>query len=746
MIAIRDSRTAVPVCSHHAVQFYESDAFLEEIVGKFLADGFAAGESAVVIATAARRDAFAERLRAEGLNVAAMPVTFLDARETLATFMVAGLPDAALFALNAGGIIERRGGGGPVRVYGEMVNLLWQDGEIEAAIRLEKLWNDLAEHQSFFLLCAYPMRNFYKEGDGPLLERICRAHNVAVAAESFSLIAGNPDREREIILLQQRATSLEREIAQRQELERALRDALAGQRRAEKDLKDFFEHATLALHRVGPDGTILWANQAELELLGYAADDYIGRNITEFHADAPVIGDILDRLFANEQIRDYEARLKARDGSIKYVSINSNVLFEDGKFIHTRCFTRDITDRKRLEEQNAFLLEATTILNGSLDYESRLRALADLVVPRFADWCAVDIANEDGTCRRVAQSQRTPPDLALELSGQLLADAGPIARVLHSGVPRLIANASEGQDLSTNSEDEMVLQGGSLMMIPMKVGDRVLGVTTMVMMRSGRRYSDRDLPAAVELAHRAAIAIENARLYGVAQEANRAKDEFLATLSHELRTPLTAILGWAQLLTMGGLDPAAARAALETIESSAQTQASLIDDMLDLSRIVTGKFSLRQGLVDIRSAAEGAVQTLELAAKAKGIRLALSAGDELMIVGDSTRLQQIIWNLLSNAVKFSKAGDTVSVSVERIERSARVIVQDSGHGISPDFLPHVFEPFRQADGATTRLYGGLGLGLAIVKYLVELHGGTVAAYSDGPGTGARFTVVLPLAP
>ena len=747
MTVFTDSRKALSAASHHAVQFYENDAYLHEIVGKFLADGLAAGESAVIIATPARCEALSDRLMAEGLNTEELPVTFLDAREMLATFMAAGVPDAHRFSSSVGGVIERLGASGPVRAYGEMVDLLWRDGEMEAAIRVEELWNDLAQKHTFSLLCAYPMGNFYKETDGPLLERICRTHHVSVPAESFTRGADNAGRERQIVLLQQRAALLEKEIAQRKELENALRDALAGRRRAELELKDFFENATMALHRVGPDGTILWANEAELQLLGYAAEDYIGRNITEFHADVPVISDILQRLSANEEIRDYEASLKARDGSIRHVSINSNVLFEDGKFIHTRCFTRDITDRKRLEEQNAFLLEATTILIGSLDYETRLRDLANLVVPRIADWCAVDIAQDDGTYRRIAQSEGTPSDFALALSNQLRTDGGPISDLLRSGEPRLIVAASEGAGGSlADSEERGVLPGGSLMIIPMRVGDRVLGAMTLVMMGSGRCYSDRDLPTAVELARRAAIAIENARLYGVAQQANRAKDEFLATLSHELRTPLTAILGWAQLLTLGGLDPSATRVAVETIESSARTQATLIDDMLDLSRIVTGKFALRQELVDVRSAAEGAVQTVGLAAKAKGIRLDLSVSDGLSIVGDSTRLQQIIWNLLSNAVKFSRAGDTVTVSVERTEGKARIVVRDTGRGISPAFLTHVFEPFRQADGATTRMYGGLGLGLAIVKYLAELHGGTVTANSDGEGTGATFTVLLPLAP
>jgi PAS domain S-box-containing protein len=746
MTVFPGARRAISERSHHAVQFYENDAYLHEIVGRFLSEGIMAGQSAVVIATPEHRRAFAERLSVGGMNVEELPIDFLDARETLSKFMVDGLPDSGRFASSVGVVVQRLASRGAVRAYGEMVDLLWRDGQTEAALRLEELWNDLAQQHRFALLCAYSIGNFYRESDAALLERICDVHDSAAPAESFTALSADDGRERQVVLLQQRAAMLEAEIEQREELEKALREALAGRRRAERELKDFLDNATVPLHRVGPDGTILWANEAELELVGYPAEDYIGRNITEFHADAPVIADILQRLSAKEEIRDFEARLRAKDGSIKHVSISSSVLFEDGKFIHTRCFTRDITDRKRLEEQNAFLLEATTILIRTLDYETRLCDLADLVVPRIADWCAVDVAQDDGTFRRirVAQSEAISSEAAVVLSSRLQPDGAHLAGVMRRGAPSLIVDpfttAGPSDDAGT-----VPLPGASMIIVPMKIGDRVLGSMTMVMTGSGRRYSDRDLPTAIELVRRAAVAVENARLYGVAQQANRAKDEFLATLSHELRTPLTAILGWAQLLTLGTLDSEATRTALETIENSARTQATLVDDMLDLSRIVTGKFTLRHELVDAGSVAEGAVQTLGLAARARGIRIDLSVSAGLSISGDATRLQQIIWNLLSNAVKFSKSGDTVSLSVDRAGENARIVVRDSGRGISSEFLPHVFEPFRQADGATTRTHGGLGLGLAIVKYLVELHGGTVSAASEGVGRGATFTVLLPLA-
>jgi signal transduction histidine kinase len=232
-----------------------------------------------------------------------------------------------------------------------------------------------------------------------------------------------------------------------------------------------------------------------------------------------------------------------------------------------------------------------------------------------------------------------------------------------------------------------------------------------------------------------------------AQAANRAKDEFLATLSHELRTPLNAILGWSRLLASGHLDGATARRAVEIIERNTRLQAQLIEDLLDISRIVTGKLRLDFRTVDVRTIAEGAIEAVRTTAEGRGIVLEcdLAAADELILC-DPGRMQQVVWNLLSNAIKFTPPSGRVNVRVWRDDGLVTVQVSDTGAGIQPDFLPHVFDRFRQQDPATTRKYGGLGLGLSIVRHLVELHGGTVTASSEGEGRGATFTVTVPVAP
>ena len=230
-----------------------------------------------------------------------------------------------------------------------------------------------------------------------------------------------------------------------------------------------------------------------------------------------------------------------------------------------------------------------------------------------------------------------------------------------------------------------------------------------------------------------------------AERANRIKDEFLAVLSHELRSPLNPILGWSQLLIGGKLNPDKTAKAYETIERNARLQSQLIEDLLDVSRILQGKLSLTVAPVNVETIILSALETVQLAAEAKQIQIETILNPDVgQVVGDNSRLQQIVWNLLSNAVKFTPEGGRVEVKLAQIEDQVQIQVTDTGKGIIPDFLPYVFEHFRQEDGATTRKFGGLGLGLAIVRQLVELHGGTVFAESSGEGQGATFTVRLPL--
>jgi len=351
--------TAAPSLDH-TVQFYDDEQRLFDAAGRFLAGGIEAGQAIVVIATASHRDGLVRSLAAHGIDVdgrrCAGQITLLDANEVLATFMDGELPDDRRFATSVGGIIDRTlasSGRASVRAYGEMVDVLWRGGRSEAAIRVEELWNDLVAARPVALLCAYAMGPFYRESTDRDVHAVCSRHADVLVAESPAAAAqphpaGDPEAE----------------LDHRRRLEAALRVALAARRRAEQtvrereeELRDFIENGAEGLHWVGADGTILWANQAELEMLGYTREEYLGRHIAEFHVDRPAIEDLLARLARNETIRNYEARLLAKDGSIRHVLISSNVLWRDGAFQHTRCFTRDITSRRLAEQDRARALQ-----------------------------------------------------------------------------------------------------------------------------------------------------------------------------------------------------------------------------------------------------------------------------------------------------------------------------------------------------------------------------------------------------
>ncbi|HWS88583.1 MAG TPA: ATP-binding protein [Pyrinomonadaceae bacterium] len=467
----------------HFVQFYESDDFLLGSLGGYVGEGLAGGDACVVVATEERRASLDAYLRRRGQDPRSARLRgqfiSLDAAETLSRLMVGRSPEPSRFREVVGQLVERAGAGERrVRVFGEMVALLWAEGNRDAALRLEGLWNGLQKRRAFRLFCAYPITHFGTDPqDGPL-GHVCSEHTRVIPAESYTTLPAGGERERAIVELQRKALALEAEIAVRREAERALRA-----------LKERLE--------------------------------------------------------------------------------------------------REAEERQRL-----------------LVSERRARAEAE--------------------------------------------------------------------------------------------------------------------------------------------EANRLKDEFLATVSHELRTPLTAIVGWAHMLRHNGLDEATARRGLETIERNAQAQAQLVEDILDVSRVIAGKLRLSIVPVDLSAVLAAAIDSVQLAAESKGIRLEVTLDAAARRVsGDAGRLQQVVWNLLSNAIKFTDAGGSVYVRLRQAGRDVEVVVSDDGCGIEADFLPYIFERFRQADATTTRRHGGLGLGLAIVRHLVELHGGTVKAESGGAGKGSTFTIRLP---
>jgi signal transduction histidine kinase/CheY-like chemotaxis protein len=437
--------------------------------------------------------------------------------------------------------------------------------------------------------------------------------------------------------------------------------------------------------------------------------------------------------------------------------------------IGLQAFGFDISELKEaqiaLEEahrRDSLLAEISAILAGNLDYQATLKNIVTMAVPRIADWCAVRI-NAEPPIHIVSDAASTEKYRNLFLSYAPDDRIGP-RKVMRTGEAEFLPDeAAMEQAAAPNPRYfEATRQFGfkSYICVPLRGRDEIMGALSFAMTDSGRRYTRADLVLAQNLAGRAAVAIENARLFEArraliesehaarteAEEASRLKDEFLANLSHELRAPLTAIVDWNNLLQRTGADDRDALAhGLSAIDRNIKLQLQLIDDLLDMSRIVAGKLRLDVQTVDLREVVRSAVAAVQPAADAKGVTVHCIL-DPLAgpMRGDVNRLQQIVWNLLSNAVKFTPKGGRVQVSLARVNSHVEIAVADTGQGIEPEFLPYVFERFRQADASTTRRHSGLGLGLAIVKHLTELHGGSVTAQSPGRNMGAAFIVELPL--
>jgi PAS domain S-box-containing protein len=922
----------------HIVQFCEEDDFLCDLVADYLAAGIDAGEPAVVFATEQHRDVLRGSLRARGIDVdracAGEQLWLIDAREALARFMVGDMPDWERFQEVVGGAVDRgrRRHRACVRAYGEMVDLLWREGNEAAAIRLEEMWNDLGRQRRQSLVCAYVMGGFYKEGqsDGypATLHQICRTHTSEPAR-------GAAARRGQVGLPARRTRRLAAEIEQRKQVEKALRASLVELRHAQdaalesqQELQDFVDNAAEGMEWLDPEGTILWANRAQLELLGYARDEYIGRRVAEFRAGSAEVEDFLTRLGRGEALRDHEARVVCRDGSIKHVLVHANVFRRGGRVVHTRCFTRDITARKRahdaltrlhaitsalseartqaevlevvtthtvaatgalgasvylhsadgralelaravgyadkaadrapvipldaevptaeaarraeplfltsiagcgghpdpqeavgprssrclarlplivdgrpvgvlgvshgeagafgenerafltaLAEQcaqalerarlydvesrarrqaeaaglrSSFLAKASAILSSSLDYQATLTNLARLAVPRIADWCLVELASgpeaselvvADGDPPQVERLRehrlRVPPDPAAQVG---------MARVIASGRSELHRDISEPL-LSSFAPDREYraflrrLGFRSAIVVPMTARGRTLGAIALITAASERRFEQADLEMAEELGHRAAMAIDNARLYEEAREADRRKDEFLAMLGHELRNPLAPILTGLKLMQLHGVGGERER---QIIERQVKYLVRLVDDLLDVSRITRGRVELRREPVELASVLARAIEMASPLFEQRSHRLSVEVPRTgLLVEVDQVRLGQVLANLLTNAAKYTDPRGTVVVRGRRERGEVVVSVIDNGIGIRSDVLPDIFDMFVQGERALDRSQGGLGIGLTLARNLVEAHGGSIEAHSAGRGQGSEFTVRLP---
>jgi PAS domain S-box-containing protein len=648
--------------------------------------------------------------------------------------------------------------------------------------------------------------------------------------------------------------------------------------RSDATFSDFFDQAAVALHLVGPDGIILHANDAELQLLGYRREEYVGHHVAEFHADDAVITDILGRLARGETLREYEARLRAKDGSIKHVLITSNVRRgPEGQFVHTRCLTRDITELRRLDADRRatearfemlarvapvglfrtdarghclYVNERWSEITGltaeqavgtgwsaTLHPDDRERvfeawyqvtkqggefvaeyrflrpngevrwvvgrglpelcdgmvvgyvgSVADVTRRKLGEFERERLLEEERAARAAADEARAESERLARMKDQILEERARLAAIIDTSDDAIVSKSLDGTIRSWNRGAERMFGWKSeeavgrhiTLIIPeerwaeeddvlarIRRGQLIDHFETIRVTKDGRRLSMSVTVSPVtdssgrivgaskiarDVTERRRLQDERDDLLSrerqareQAEASNRTKDELLAVVSHELRTPLNSILGYARMLENGDLDEAARRHALAVIVRNVSAQSRLIDDLLDLSRIASGRLTLTFEACAVAAVVDEALDAVRPAADAKGIIMTTAFAPDLGgLVCAPDRLRQVVWNLAMNAIKFTRSGGHIDVAAKRLDETVELVVSDDGVGISPAVLPHVFEPFRQEDSSSTRPHGGLGLGLALVKHIVELHGGRVYAASPGKGQGATFTVVLPV--
>ncbi|HEX2835367.1 MAG TPA: CheR family methyltransferase [Thermoanaerobaculia bacterium] len=522
------------------------------------------------------------------------------------------------------------------------------------------------------------------------------------------------------------------------------------------DIENLLGAVEIPILFVGTDLTVRRFNPTAGLLFNLRADA-IGRPLGEAQSSIDVVhlGKLAGAVIETATAADVEVQDSSDDWRLLRIRAYRTC---EGKIDGAIVAVLDINALKRsvlvAEEATRsadMLSKASALLAASLDYETTLESLTRLSTAAFADWCAVDLLNEDGSIRHLTVSHANPVLRELALQFQEVAfrepergPGAPQALLLRKSV--LLTDIAESHVSGLHPEAKIMQLIGalgvrSLISVPLIVREKVLGTTTFSSSR--RRYNEVDLQLAEELSQRAAVAIDTAMLFREAESANHYKDAFLGTVAHELRTPLTSIIGWVQL-SKGA--PSLSSEAFVRIEESASLLKVFTEDLLDVTRIRQQKLNMAMVPVDFAATVRSAVEITAPAAIGREIRIRSELMlDPAPLHGDGVRLLQVAWNLLSNAIKFTPAGGEIVVKLDREGDDARLSVSDTGSGISPDFAPHVFELYRQAIGSSERQQG-LGIGLFIVSQIVKLHGGTVRCESPGLGLGSTFIVTLPLSP
>jgi PAS domain S-box-containing protein len=742
----------------HRVQFYDDDAFLVDVVVRYVEEGLGAGDAVVVIATPGHRRAIERGLGQRPVDLAAARADgryeALDAARTLARLLHDGRPDAALFHDVIGGTIRRRATAGrPVRAFGEMVALLWEQGDHDGAVRLEALWNLLGRELPLSLLCSYPMSGFADDADATRFQQICVAHDDVSPAESFACLDTVDAQLREVVRLQHRSHRLRRETADRA----AAEDALRERTRVVEALLDVSPTPIVVLDA---DGAVRSWNPAATRVFGWRADEVVGQAMP-----GALVDDADDHAapwraaIAGETLSAVATRRLRRDGAVLAVCLSSAPLRDaDDEIRSVVLVVEDVSLRARADAERhalyyaarraradaeearwraTFLAQASAVLTA-VDDASTLQALAATIVPQLADVCVIDVLERDGSLRRTGASclgaDVEAATVAL-LGWTRVPDDGdhPLARVLAARRPLPLDEAAAGHAFPT-----LGVRSGVL--VPLLASDGPVGVIG-VASTAVDRYGDDDVALLEDVGRRTALVVNGGRLRDEARRADRLPGTLLATVSRELRTPLGVIMRSIGTLRQGRMQAADLVHTLGAMQRAGQAQARLIDDLLDVSRAASGHLRLQRHPVALSAVVDRAIEAARPDADTRIVAIVPPArATDVSLIGDAARLQQVVSNLLANALESTPAGGSVTVSIARYGARVQIVVADTGAGIDPARLPSVLDPF--GHGASDSV---LRLGLVAAKYIVEEHGGRITASSDGPGKGTTFVVELPLA-
>ncbi len=817
--------------SEHVVHFYERDESLVDSLAAFVVAGLDAGAACVVVATEAHRRQLAARLADGGrdLDEARAQGTFiaLDAAKTLARFMAAdGMPDPTRFREVIGAVIARAaeaaGSGERVRIFGEMVALLWDRGNPGAAIRLEELWNGLAAGSAhpISLFCAYPIQSFASEAYGEAFGEICANHTRVIPDESYSALTNPDERLRAIARLQQKAASLEAEIAERKAVEDRLRIS-------ENRYRKLFESSTDGILMIDPDScTVIEANPVMTQLLGSPSEQLLGRELWQIglFPDQQAVERFMQAVHEQDVVR-YETLplpLSGDDEGNRYVELAGSQFRANGHDV-VQCHLREITQRKRAEVAAAHLAAIVTSAEDAIASKTLEGIVTswNASAERMFGYTAHEMIGqpitrlfppdrldeEDLILARIRAGQRIEHfetvrktkegrllDVSLTISPirdssgtiigaskivrditerkraeEALRESEERLRFIAESMPQKIFTAKPNGDVDYFNPQWMEFTGLAFEEIRHRRWAGVLHPDDLdETLARWRRSIETGEPFYGEHRFRRAggdyrwhvsraipIRDDDGRItmwIGSATDIDEQKqleerqNTFISMASHELKTPVTSLTGFTQILrrrlsAQADADSQTLRF-LERMDAQLNKLASLIGDLLDVSRMQTGALAYRQTRFDLDALVRETVENVQAATTTHYLRL--EGATCARIVGDQDRLGQVLVNLLTNAIKYSPQADTVVVRLDADRECAHVSVQDFGIGIAPDDHEHIFDRFYQAADREHNTYPGLGIGLYIARTIVDQHGGRLWLES-GPGAGSTFHVSLPLA-